>query len=598
MVKLKSSPVAESAPPIAYSYIRFSSKKQADGDSLRRQTKAAKAYCRRKGWTLDTTLTLHDLGVSAFRGNNALVGNLGVFLDAVKRGTVPPGSALICESVDRISRQGIDEGYDLIKRLLKAGIRLVTLSPEREFGLEAVKSLTRGALELQLILARAAEESERKSERCGEAWGEKKRAARENGVKMTSNCPRWLELRDGEFRKIPERVKVVKRIFELAANGYGLVSIAKKLTAEGIPSFGGRRATWTRSYLGLILADRRVLGEHQPKTAEEVRLPDGKIVTRYVPDGPVIPNYYPAAVTEAEWLAARGGRQQRTKKRGRIGKHVNLFAGLLNCATDGGPYYLTTWKSSGKPVRQLLNFRHTEGLAPAKSFPYDSFEKEVLKRFKEIDSAEVLGEDDGPDEAAVLEGELAQVDAELAAATAFMEANGFSAIIGKRIKELEVKRRDVAGRLTDARQRKACPASAAWGEAMTLADALATAPDKADARLRLRAALRRVVSEAWMVVANRGQTRFAAVQFHFAGGGRRDYLIVHEPAVAPRGKHLRPARSDSTSPEELFTGEEGELDLRNPEHAAEVATRLAADDSPKAAETAPRAKPRRRRAGA
>src|SRR5262249_52227692 len=69
------------------------------------------------------------------------------------------GSALIVESVDRISRQGIDEGYDLCKRILKAGIRLVTLTPEREYGAEAVKKLTAGALELQLILEQAAEES-------------------------------------------------------------------------------------------------------------------------------------------------------------------------------------------------------------------------------------------------------------------------------------------------------------------------------------------------------------------------------------------------------------------------------------------------------
>src|SRR5262245_10132434 len=128
----------------AYSCDRFSSRSQAGGDSLRRQSAAATAYCERRGWILDESLSLRDLGVSAFRGKNALVGNLGVFLAAVKRGTVARGSALIVESIDRISRQGIDEGYDLIKSLLKAGIVLVTLSPEREFDIAATKSLTRG----------------------------------------------------------------------------------------------------------------------------------------------------------------------------------------------------------------------------------------------------------------------------------------------------------------------------------------------------------------------------------------------------------------------------------------------------------------------
>src|SRR5262249_61557761 len=103
----------------------------------------------------------------------------GVFLAAVRRGTVLPGSVLLVESFDRISRQGIDEGYDIIKQILKAGVRIVTLSPEREFDVSATKSLSRGALEIQLILERAAEESERKSGRIGAAWAERRKRARE-----------------------------------------------------------------------------------------------------------------------------------------------------------------------------------------------------------------------------------------------------------------------------------------------------------------------------------------------------------------------------------------------------------------------------------
>ena len=129
----------------AFSYVRFSSAEQAKGDSLRRQTERASEYCLRRGWTLDDTLALRDLGVSAFRGKNAAVGNLRTFLDAIKSGKVVPSSVLLVESFDRISRQGIDEGYDLIKSILKAGVHIVTLSPERKFDATATKSLSRGA---------------------------------------------------------------------------------------------------------------------------------------------------------------------------------------------------------------------------------------------------------------------------------------------------------------------------------------------------------------------------------------------------------------------------------------------------------------------
>src|SRR5262245_59121883 len=250
--------------PTCYSYVRFSQPSQADGDSLRRQTEKAEAYCQRRGWTLDRSLTLRDLGVSAFRGDNAAVGNLRTFLDAVTRGTVLPGSVLLVESVDRISRQGIDEGYDLCKGILKKGVRLVTLSPEREFGPEAVKSLTKGALEIQLILERAAEESERKSERVGEAWAEKRRRARNGGV-LTRRLPSWVEQdSDGKLRLIDRHAEAVRYVFQLAGKGYGITRIIGRLTREKVPAIG-TAPHWSRSFVNLLLKDRRVLGEFQPR---------------------------------------------------------------------------------------------------------------------------------------------------------------------------------------------------------------------------------------------------------------------------------------------------------------------------------------------
>ncbi len=60
----------------AYQYSRFSTEKQEDGDSLRRQTALAKAYCERHGLTLDAS-TLADLGVSGYTGDNSTGGSWG-----------------------------------------------------------------------------------------------------------------------------------------------------------------------------------------------------------------------------------------------------------------------------------------------------------------------------------------------------------------------------------------------------------------------------------------------------------------------------------------------------------------------------------------
>src|SRR5262249_32297327 len=163
----------------------------------------------------------------------------------------------------------------------KAGVRLVTLSPEREFGPEAVKSLSKGALELQLILERAAEESERKSDRLGAVWARKKERARE-GVIMTTRLPSWIRRQGDKLVLIPPAAAAVKRICPLAPNGYGILAIIKKCQGDGVPAIG-RKGVWTRSHVTAILKNRQAVGEMQPRKGN-------------ARDGEPVPGYFPAAV--------------------------------------------------------------------------------------------------------------------------------------------------------------------------------------------------------------------------------------------------------------------------------------------------------------
>lgn len=78
-----------------YSYIRFSTRDQLDGNSLVRQIEATDLWCQRNGVTLDRTKTLNDLGVSARLGqhrDNPDKYALAAFVAAVewKRGTSNP----------------------------------------------------------------------------------------------------------------------------------------------------------------------------------------------------------------------------------------------------------------------------------------------------------------------------------------------------------------------------------------------------------------------------------------------------------------------------------------------------------------------------
>ncbi len=155
----------------------------------------------------------------------------------------------------------------------------------------------------------------------------------------------------------------------------------------------------------------------------------------------------------------------------------------------------------------------------------EAFENSLLCRLREVDPREVLGTgDDGPDEVMALSGELAAVEAKIAELEAEL-LNGDVAALARVLRQRESRKAELARQLAQARRKAASPLGEAWAEAHTLLDAVSNAPDPEGARLRLRSAVRRIVSGVWLLVVPRGAHRLAAVQVHFAGGARRDYLI-------------------------------------------------------------------------
>jgi DNA invertase Pin-like site-specific DNA recombinase len=132
---------SDSKSRTAYSYIRFSRAEQVKGDSQRRQYETTLAYCDRNNLVLDETLSLQDLGISAYRGKNATQGALSAFIRAVESGTIPHGSTLIVESLDRLSRDQLGRAQSLILGILEQGITIVTLSPEREYTPDSANNL-------------------------------------------------------------------------------------------------------------------------------------------------------------------------------------------------------------------------------------------------------------------------------------------------------------------------------------------------------------------------------------------------------------------------------------------------------------------------
>jgi DNA invertase Pin-like site-specific DNA recombinase len=518
---------------ICYSYIRFSSRRQRLGDSKRRQLERGEDFCLRHGWRLDPTLTFRDLGISAYKGLNAKQGALKAFLDAIDSGRIKPGQGILVESLDRISRQGIDLGYDLCKKILRRGVYILTVSPERVFDPDAIKGLAKGALELQLILERAEEESRTKSQRIAAAWRNKQIRARADKHVVTARLPAWLRMEGGRIVVDPKRAAVVRRIYHLATQGYGFRRILQILERDKVPAFGSRRwvkedgfegweaqagdtlgsGRWNICYLRKLLSDQRTMGVMQPYRGG-------------APYGQPLADYYPAIISADEYAAARAGCDRRNQRSGRTTKHVDVFAGLLRHGPDGDAMYTRTRVDKGQHSRVIVNLRSVEGGARCSSFPYPTFEAGILSALREVDPRD-LG--DGPNCLDVIEGAIAQTLAEHARQTRlWAQASAeMQVVLREDIDLLEKRKAELENELHEEQARALVPA----GDALETIKSLAAGDD--ESRLRLRTAVARICQAIWVVFVPRGRDRLCAAQIWFAGGKQhRDYLILHRP---PKG---------------------------------------------------------------
>ncbi len=205
---------------IAYSYVRFSSKRQEQGDSVRRQDDWAMKFSKEHGHTLDRSLNLYDLGVSAFKNAHAETGKLAAFLDAVRSGRVKSGQILVVESLDRLSRAEVRKALSLFLLILDAGVTIAT--KEGIFDNDSVNDTANLVMAI-IVMSRSYDEGARKSDRQTQSWAQRRIKAAADGTIMTRQCPRWLTVDEDKKRWIlvSEKVKAIKTIFSMRLEGHG-----------------------------------------------------------------------------------------------------------------------------------------------------------------------------------------------------------------------------------------------------------------------------------------------------------------------------------------------------------------------------------------
>lgn len=523
---------------IAYSYVRFSTLKQGTGNSLERQLSRTVEYCQRNGITLDDTLKLADLGVSSFRGQNIREGALAAFLELCRVGRIPRGSTLIVESLDRLSRAEIRTALQLFLSLLDYGVTIVTLEPEREYAPNERDPLA--LIEPLIVFARAHEESYIKSQRVRAAARKRGAKAQHAPVHPAAHLPRWIIKRpNGSLALHPQRSVVVRRMCDLALEGWGVRSIARILTEEGAPCWG--RSRWDPGSIRSILRRGHICGLYHP--AGHAPLWD----------------YYPAVCTREEWericdqkkqfIGGRGGGRRTT---------TNLFTDLIYEARSG--LRMRIRHRDPRAANGIMLATSPQAAKPT-SFSYRLIEEAILAFLVELKVEDVAIDKDarknGEATRQALQDRLLEIDEQLAAVRVRMRsaANVYGTYLDL-IAELEEEKIQTREKLQTLQpQEHGC---ASLQDTQQLIPLLAELSGKElmDLRWRIKGRIRTLVERIWLyrpdIAGRKRYTRYYLhIQIDLRSGVKRHIIAVQQPfrgeiKPLPPGEDLARYREDQT----------------------------------------------------
>ncbi|KGS55599.1 hypothetical protein X961_245 [Burkholderia pseudomallei MSHR5613] len=484
----------DNPPPKAYSYVRFSTKRQGKGDSLMRQLDKSREYASEYGLDLQEK-SFEDLGVSAFDRSNVTKGALAAFIKAVEAGAIERGSFLLVENLDRLSRADVLDAMNLLSTLVKLGIRVVTLVDRRILDEESVRE-PMNLMYAVLIFVRANEESATKADRVKKAH---KRKRDNRSTFAFGQGPGWLRPKSDRtgWEVIPERAESVRRVFEHTAKGYGATAIARIANAEGWP-VPGAAPDWHKTLPNKLIHNRRVLGEFEPQVKE------GK---QRRPTGELWQTYYPAIISEELFNAANAACERRRllPKRRDNGYH-NVFQGMLRCGHCGATLSRKskTGPRNGVGYALYVCADRDRGLTKCPNWNARELEDALIPPLMEFVAADVLEGTVKQQARAALEIERTELGRERKALenlVGTIERIGTSETISARILALEVSIEARRRRITQLAAQANDPVASVWSEDVELAIGKAlravrdTTLEMAGEREALHQSLLRVVNQ-------------------------------------------------------------------------------------------------------
>ena len=340
---------------IAAIYARKSTEQSGVNDeekSVTRQIEHATSYAARKGWTVAEEHIYVDDGVSGAE----FVRRQG-FLRLMNALTPrPPFHVLIMSEESRLGREAIQVSY-AFNQIIDSGVRLFFYMTDQE------RKLDNAMDKVMLSLSNFAAEMEREkaSQRTYDAMFRKAKSLHVTGNKVFGydNVPVYgsgtnadgTQRRQYVVRKInPQQSKVVVRIFELYASGFGLARIAKALNEDRIPPPHGGNLGWCPTalrdilqrelYRGVVLWNRTQtiqLGG----TRKQRKRPESEWLRIEAPESRIISQVLWEQVEERRarnyraYLRGEGGRLL-SRPTGEDQRSSYLLSSIAKCVTCGG----------------------------------------------------------------------------------------------------------------------------------------------------------------------------------------------------------------------------------------------------------------------
>lgn len=295
----------------AVSYLRFSTPAQADGDSEGRQKDLASLYCEKN--ELELISAYFDRGRSAHKGMHRKKGQFGDFLREVEKGTIPGKTILLVESFDRLSREQVTTALKQFIDLIETHeIEVHILQAGRTASIYKKNDIDTHSLMFAIIeMGRAFGESDRKSQLIGSAWQAQRTRGLPVGLKggrPMGRHPSWLKWEAGKWIEIPERVEVIRKVFEMSLkHRLGRYEIAVRLCRDDAHHWSGHGKHWTSSGVKRVLSNPALTGRLDPQRSKH-------------PEAEAIEDYYPRIVSDEDYLEvqrilsakkAKGGRPRK-----------------------------------------------------------------------------------------------------------------------------------------------------------------------------------------------------------------------------------------------------------------------------------------------